>query len=121
MTVVDVGSGGGFPGIGVAVMRPQAKITLIDSNQKKASFLRESTRHLSNVRVSGCRAEASNKRFSWLISRAVAWEDLPLIGDRVAILASEPGPEFAWQESIRLPWGHRRVLLIGEVPRGTQK
>jgi len=119
VTVVDVGSGAGFPGIGVAVMRPLARVTLVESNQKKVAFLKESTRKVGNVRVLGRRAEDVEERFDWLISRAVAWADLPMLGDHVALLASEPAPEFPWRENVRLPWGDRRVLLIGDVPRGT--
>lgn len=118
-TVVDVGSGAGFPGIGVAVMRPLARVTLVESNQKKVAFLKEATRKVSNVRVLGRRAEDVQERFDWLISRAVAWEGLPMLGEHVALLASEPAPDFPWREKIRLPWGARRVLLMGEVPRGT--
>lgn len=121
ITVVDVGSGAGFPGIGVAVVRPLARVTLVESNQKKVAFLKESTRKLANVRVLGRRAEDVQERFDWLISRAVAWEDLPMLGDHVALLASEPAPEFPWRENVRLPWGDRRVLLIGDVARGSAR
>jgi 16S rRNA G527 N7-methylase RsmG len=121
ITVVDVGSGAGFPGIGVAVMRPLAQVTLVESNQKKVAFLKESTRKVANIRVLGRRAEDVQERFDWLISRAVAWEDLPMLGDHVALLASEPGPEFPWRESVRLPWGDRRVLLIGDAARETAR
>jgi 16S rRNA (guanine527-N7)-methyltransferase len=121
ISVVDVGSGAGFPGIGVAVMRRLAQVTLVESNQKKVAFLKESTRKVGNIRVLGGRAEDVRERFDWLISRAVAWEALPMLGDRVALLASEPAPEFPWRECVRLPWGDRRVLLIGDVPRGTTK
>ena len=121
ITVVDVGSGAGFPGIGVAVMRPQARVTLVESNQKKVAFLKEATRNVGNIRVLGRRAEDVGERFDWLISRAVAWGDLPMLGEHVALLASEPAPEFPWREKVRLPWGDRRVLLMGEVPRGTAK
>ena len=120
-TVADIGSGAGFPGIGVAVMRPLATVALVESNQKKAAFLKESTRDVSNVRVLGCRAEDLEERFDWLVSRAVAWEDLPLLARRIALLATEPGPEFGWSKKIRLPWGDRRILLIGDVPRETSE
>jgi 16S rRNA (guanine527-N7)-methyltransferase len=118
LTVVDVGSGAGFPGIGVAVMRPLATVALVESSQKKAAFLKESTRGFSNVRVLGRRAEELGERFDWLVSRAVAWKDLPLLADHIALLAAEPGPEFAWSKKIRLPWGDRRILLIGDVAGG---
>ena len=119
LTVIDVGSGAGFPGVGVAVLRPEAVVTLCESNRRKAVFLRESTRGLPNVQVADCRAEDLGARFDWVVSRAVAWEALPLIGSQVALLGSEPGPDFPWRERIRLPWGDRRVLYIGDVPRGT--
>lgn len=121
ISVVDVGSGAGFPGIGVAVMRPGADVTLVEANQRKAAFLKESTRDLENVRVWCRRAEGIAERFDWLVSRAVAWEDLPLISGHLALLASDPAPDFPWRERIRLPWGERRILLIGDVPRETQK
>ncbi len=38
--LLDVGSGGGFPGLVIAIMRPDLQVTLLDSRQKKASFLR---------------------------------------------------------------------------------
>ncbi len=117
--VVDVGSGAGFPGIGVAVMRPQARVCLVEGNQKKATFLKEATRELQRVEVRACRAEALTEQFDWQVGRGVAWEELPLVADRLALLGSEPAPRFEWRSVIRLPWGDRRLLLIGDVPRGT--
>lgn len=121
MTVVDVGSGAGFPGVCIAAIRLEARVTLAESNRKKAAFLKESTRDFPNVRVSDCRAEELTSHFDWIVSRGVSWEALPLIGDHVALLATEPGPNFPWTERIRMPWGDRRVLLIGDVPRETSK
>jgi len=58
-TVVDLGSGGGFPGVPIAIFAHAAKVTLIESNGKKAAFLRELTRTLNvaNVDVYAGRAE----------------------------------------------------------------
>lgn len=119
--VADVGSGAGFPGVGVAVMRPQARVWLIEGNQKKVTFLKEATRELQGVEVLGCRAEVLTEGFDWQVCRGVAWEELPLVADRLALLGSEPAPAFKWRSEIRLPWGDRRVLLIGDVPRGTSR
>ncbi len=57
--VIDVGSGAGFPGLPAKVWAPHLRLTLIESNQKKATFLREVVRHLglANVDVFGARAE----------------------------------------------------------------
>jgi 16S rRNA G527 N7-methylase RsmG len=55
--VLDLGSGAGFPGVPLAVLQPQWSVTLVESVQKKAVFLREATRHLSNISVLAQRME----------------------------------------------------------------
>src|SRR5258708_39356688 len=74
--IVDVGSGGGFPGLPVAILRPECQITLIESHQRKSVFLREACRELQNVRVVPKRAEEIDESFDWLISRAVSPADI---------------------------------------------
>ncbi len=113
MRVVDVGSGAGFPGVGVAAVRPRSQVFLAESNQKKATFLKEATRDMGNVHVVAGRAERIRERFDWQVCRGVAWKEMPALAERLAILGSDPPPEFPWTEVIRLPWGDRRVLLIG--------
>jgi 16S rRNA (guanine527-N7)-methyltransferase len=58
--VIDVGSGAGFPGLPIKIWAPQVRLTLIESNQKKATFLREVVRSitLTNVNVFAGRAAA---------------------------------------------------------------
>src|SRR5689334_11730720 len=57
--LADVGSGGGVPGIPLAIVRPDVEVTLIESTKKKAQFLRDTTSalRLSNVNVVDARAE----------------------------------------------------------------
>ena len=111
--IVDIGSGGGFPGIPVAILRPECEVTLVESQQRKAVFLRETTRELKNVRVLPQRAEAILDGFDWLISRAVSpAEVLRLdISPKVALLigAEDAGKLHGWTELI--PWGKQRVLF----------
>src|SRR5579863_9364979 len=76
LRIVDVGSGAGFPGIPVAVLRPECEVTLVESHQRKSVFLREISRELTNVRVIAKRAEEVDEAFDWLISRAVAPSDV---------------------------------------------
>jgi len=59
-TLADLGSGAGFPGIPLALACPQLQVTLIESNSKKARFLREVVRQLAlgNVEVAHSRIEA---------------------------------------------------------------
>ena len=55
--IVDVGSGGGAPGIPLAVVLPDREVTLLESNGRKCAFLREAARDFPNVRVVQGRAE----------------------------------------------------------------
>lgn len=77
-SVVDVGAGAGFPGVPLAIARPAASITLLDSLGKRVDFLREScgALELHNVSCIHQRAEdfAGERRedFDWAVSRAVA-------------------------------------------------
>ncbi|RXD93671.1 16S rRNA (guanine(527)-N(7))-methyltransferase RsmG, partial [Xanthomonas perforans] len=59
-TLADLGTGPGLPGIPLAITRPQLQVTLVESNGKKARFMREALRHLElgNARVAESRAEA---------------------------------------------------------------
>lgn len=57
--LADVGSGGGFPGIPLAIHRPDLRVTLIEASQKKAAFLERAARELGldRVEVLSCRGE----------------------------------------------------------------
>ncbi len=73
--VLDVGSGGGLPGIVLAVAAPQAQLTLIDAAQKKCAFLTQVRLELrlANVEVLHGRVEAMRERlFDVIVSRALA-------------------------------------------------
>ena len=55
--IVDVGSGGGAPGIPLAVALPEREVTLLEANRRKCEFLERWARELPNVRVVCGRAE----------------------------------------------------------------
>jgi 16S rRNA (guanine(527)-N(7))-methyltransferase RsmG len=76
LRVADVGSGAGFPGIPIAIVRPDLTVTLIESHQRKAVFLRESSVGIPNLRVLPIRAEKCSERFDWVVSRAVSQKSL---------------------------------------------
>jgi 16S rRNA (guanine527-N7)-methyltransferase len=128
-SIVDIGSGGGFPGIPVAILRPECEVTLVESHQRKAVFLREASRELRNVRVAAQRAEELRAHFDWLISRAVSPSDILQldIARSIALLLGEEDASKLDGDTIPIPWGDHRVLFhvkrerqpISDVPRGT--
>jgi 16S rRNA (guanine527-N7)-methyltransferase len=74
LRVLDVGSGGGVPGIPIAIARPDATVVLLDSNHKKATFLVQAAieLELANVEAQAVRIEdfAPHAPFDVVISRA---------------------------------------------------
>ena len=72
--VLDLGTGGGFPGIPLAILYPEACFTLCDSVNKKtivADAVAKALK-LENVQVVNARAESLGRRFDYVVSRAVA-------------------------------------------------
>lgn len=126
ISVLDLGSGAGFPGVPMAVAKPTWHVTLIESNQKKAVFLRESTRHLPNVSVLAARMENIQLDADWAVARAVdpreVLKNVPRLAPHVGLMIGEADfsairSEFqiAWSEPVRLPWGDRRICVYGST------
>lgn len=131
----DLGSGAGFPGVPLAIYAPEVRVTLIESQNKKATFLREVVRALGlkNVTVHAGRAEdlAAKSRANLVTMRAVEkFSDSAtlaakllqpegrlalLIGAAQAEDARRLLPGLQWADPVAIPGGTIRALLVGRA------
>lgn len=121
--VLDVGSGGGLPGIVLAIAVPQARLTLVDAVQKKCAFLTQARLELGlgNVEVVHGRVEALREPlFDVIVSRALA-----TLGQFVGWTRHLLGPEGCWlamkgklpaEELAALPPDVRATVVPLSVP-----
>ncbi len=126
ISVLDLGSGAGFPGIPMAILKPEWHVTLVESSQRKSVFLRESARHLKNISVLAERMEHTKEHGDWVVSRAVDPKDvlstIPRLAPNIGLMIGEEdfssirgNSRVAWAEPLRLPWGDRRLCVYGST------
>lgn len=124
ISVLDLGSGAGFPGIPIAVLKPDWRVELVESSQRKAVFLREASRHLANVSVRAERIEDVSERGDWVVSRAVNPKEVlstvPRLAPNIGLMIGQDDfslikcdSRIAWAEPVRLPWGDRKLCVYG--------
>ncbi len=134
--LLDFGSGAGFPGIPIALCRPEITVTLAESQIKKAAFLQEAVRVLGlSAKVRSQRAETLKDRFDCVTLRAVdrmpvavkaaadlvderGWLALMTTGREIPKLKEAAGPQFRWPRAIMLPGGEDRLLALGQREAG---
>lgn len=113
LRIVDVGSGAGFPGIPLAIVREECSVTLVESHQRKGVFLREAGRNLRNITVVTDRAENLRPEYDWLVSRAVAVQEIIKfkLANSLALLVGIEGIAGCgrWEP---IPWGTGRYLAF---------
>jgi 16S rRNA (guanine527-N7)-methyltransferase len=131
--LADVGSGGGVPGIPLGIVRPDVKVLLVESTQKKAAFLRETAAalKLENVSVSEWRAEdvgnsVNRESFDVCTARAVGAMDmlvewcLPLVkvgGKLLAMKGAKVAEELPVAgKAIKWMGGGKPVIHQAELP-----
>jgi 16S rRNA (guanine527-N7)-methyltransferase len=133
-TAIDIGSGAGFPALPLKIWAPNLKLTLVEANQRKATFLRELVRSLgiSGVEVISMRAEEVAAKADLVTLRAVEKfsKILPISrtlvnpNGRLAILISGQqikaartlAPNLRWNDPIEVPLSADRTLLVGNAP-----
>ncbi len=118
----DVGSGAGFPGIPLAIARPDLAWTLIEKVQKKAAFLSYATATLGlrNITVIPADVRQVAARFPLVVSRALSSDMtgvqlLAPLGEPQGALLLYPGPQEAFAESHR--FAEHRFTVRGRVIR----
>jgi 16S rRNA (guanine527-N7)-methyltransferase len=137
--VADVGSGAGFPGLPIKLYAPDIDLTLIESNHKKATFLREVVRalNLTGVNVQNARAEILTSTFDLVTLRAVERfaQALPVAAARVApagrlalligtsqLAAAESAlSHISWDSPLPIPRSESRMLCIGHHLRDSSE
>jgi 16S rRNA (guanine527-N7)-methyltransferase len=126
-TLLDFGSGAGFPGLPIALLRPDIQVTLAESQNKKATFLREAVRTLRlSTEVWPARVESmpADRRFHTVALRAVDNMEvtLPLAHARIApggrlVLLTTAAHAPAEGQAIPLPNSTAGILYLQTSPR----
>ncbi|HTS13890.1 MAG TPA: 16S rRNA (guanine(527)-N(7))-methyltransferase RsmG [Candidatus Limnocylindrales bacterium] len=133
--LADFGSGAGFPGIPLALVKPALEVVLIESNAKKSAFLSEVKRllDLRNLEIFCGRGEGLPEEkgpFDVVAARAIGrfdglldWSSTHLgaggsvvlwLGEADAEIIRLNQPEWTWRAPIKIPASARRVLLVGQ-------
>lgn len=121
-TVLDIGSGAGFPGLPLAAALPDAQVTLLESNARKCEFLERAiaAMRLANAVTANTRAEQLRGEFELVTARALA--PLAVVAEYAAPLLRPAGTLVAWrghrepeQETSAAQAADELGLAIGEI------
>ena len=98
-SIVDIGSGNGFPGLALAAALPAVPVTLVESEKSKAEWLRRASAAFPNVRVVADRSEtlARDEREAFSVACARAVGSLPVVMELAAPLVAPGGHLVAWR------------------------
>jgi 16S rRNA (guanine527-N7)-methyltransferase len=116
--LLDIGSGGGFPGIPLKIANPQLDVRLVDASRKKVSFQKHVIRSLNLTGIDGeqyrleadSRTVLSPKGFDVVVSRAFA--DLPAVVERAWPQLAPAGLVIAWRGRPDPAQENRAVALM---------
>jgi 16S rRNA (guanine527-N7)-methyltransferase len=125
-TIADLGAGAGFPGLPLAIARPEAKVALVESNGRKCAYIARAAQacRIDNATVVHARAEAwpeGLERFDLIIARALA--PLAVVAEYAAPLLRTGGALLVWRgrrDSEDEAAGARAASQLGLEPREPQ-
>jgi 16S rRNA (guanine527-N7)-methyltransferase len=139
--LADLGSGAGFPGVPIALAKPALEVMLVESNGKKAAFLREVRRELRLVNITMCRGRAEEipmtERFDFVAARALGdhlkwlnWSaERVAQGGKVVLWVNSDtaqdlgrSPGWKWMQPKKIPETKDRLVAVGireEAPART--
>jgi 16S rRNA (guanine527-N7)-methyltransferase len=120
LRIADVGSGAGLPGIPVALARPEWRVTLVESNHKKAAFLQQARIELGleNVEIIDERIERvrSNTGFNTVISRAFSdLADIVKLAGHLCALGEEQGADCGRLVAMKGVYPHEELAQLPEA------
>jgi 16S rRNA (guanine527-N7)-methyltransferase len=136
-TLLDFGSGAGFPGIPIALCRPEISVTLAESQNKKAAFLREAIRTVElTAAVHGDRAENLTAGFDCVVLRAVdrmetavlaashrvsfaGWIMIMTTRSELHSVQKAVCNGFTWQTDVKLPLSVDGIIAMGQLSAGS--
>jgi 16S rRNA (guanine527-N7)-methyltransferase len=136
-TLLDFGSGAGFPGVPIALCRPEIAVTLAESQGKKAAFLREVVRNLGlSTKIHSGRAELLTDRFDCVTLRAVdrmpqavraaaglvsqrGWLAIMTTQAELEALHTAIGESFNWQAPVPLAGSDSGLLALTQSRIGS--
>jgi len=109
-SLLDVGSGGGMPGIPLAIVRPELRVTLLDSNSKKTAFLQQTAIELGlkNISVHGGRVEQYHPTIGFAAITSRAFAELT---DFVDLSSHLLAPEGVWL-AMKGVWPHDEIARL---------
>lgn len=131
--LADVGSGAGFPGLPIKILRPELSVTLIEPNKKKCAFLHEVVRalELRDVDILPTGFETTgieSGELSYIATRALgnlpkllSWAEVTLGPDGKVLLwlgmrdrsKASMVPDWEWSDPAQIPGTSRRMILSG--------
>lgn len=117
-SILDLGTGGGLPGLPIAILKPDCFFHLIDARRKKLEIVEEIVKqlNLSHVKITHIRAEDLKSKYQFIISRAVT--NLPNLWQLSSLLINENNQQNSFPNGIVCLKGGNIAIELKNLPKG---